>query len=166
MKLSEVYIIQFSGLPPGKHRFNWHLDSDFFRHFNKDEVMRADLSASVELDKHNSHMKLEFTVSGRVEVPCDHCGETCSVDIDAHNALIVRLAAETDLSGLEVVYLGPSEHLLDLRQWLYEFAWLAMPVRRTHEPGSCNPEADKYLIHEEPQREKDPRWELLNKLKN
>lgn len=165
MNPSSKYDIQFSGLGNGLHEFDWFLDDQFFEDYGNRDILGAELNVIVSLDKQSRTMKLIFHVGGILKTLCDHCGEQLNLEIDTEQELIVRFAEKTDLSGDEVVFLSQSEHSIDLAQYFFEFAVLAIPARKRHDEGECNPIVDKYLIHDSDQIQKNPRWEALEKIR-
>lgn len=166
MKPLSKYEIQFSGLKNGVHGFEWDLEPTFFDEAEMEDIRASAIKAEVGLEKTDRMMILHIRLRGRMQVPCDHCGDDCWISISSHDEVIARFAGETDLSGDEVIFLDNSEYKLDLKQYFYEFALLAMPVKRIHAEGECNPAADSYLVKDDAETEKDPRWEALEKLKN
>lgn len=167
MNRSPKYNVQFSGLGLGEHKFEWFIDRTFFDEFENEDIQQASLNARLVLNKHDRLMNLSFVIDGNIETKCDHCGDSLTIKISTHNDLIARFAEETDLSGDEVIFLSNAEHTLDLSQHIYEFIVLAIPVRRSHEDGKCDPTIDRFLIHQEPEKatQKDPRWQALDKLR-
>jgi uncharacterized metal-binding protein YceD (DUF177 family) len=99
-----------------------------------------------------------------------------SYPISCENRLIVKFEENVSDNGdADIIYLSVDEYELDLRQHLYEFIHLALPIRRVHQPDEngkvgCNPEMIKRLneliINEEKQNNTDPRWDELKKLMN
>ena len=168
MNSDQKYEIQFSGLAAGTHEYEWSLESAFFDERNNDDILEAELVSRVSLEKNQRMMTLFFSIEGRVKVLCDHCGDMLWLPLQCDEELIARFAPETDLSGDEVIYLGNSEYKLDVSQYLFEFTLLSLPAKKTHESGNCNPEVERYFIHEEVEEEteiQDPRWKALEKLK-
>lgn len=130
--------------------------------------MDAKLKAEVKLLKTERMLTLNFAIAGQVKVICDHCGDEFWLTTQSEDELIARFASETDLTGDEVIYLGGSEHTLDISQYLFEFVLLSLPAKRIHPEGECNPDVEQYFIQEETkeeQSERDPRWDALEKLK-
>lgn len=167
MKPTNKYEIQFSGLSLGNHVFEWTLEQAFFSESGFDEILGSSLLARVSLDKKERLMTMAVDISGRVQVACDRCGDDLWLPISSHNELVARFASETDLSGDDVIFLDPSEYKLDMRQYIYEFVLLSLPVKRVHPEGQCNPEVEAFLSGSEEYKEEiDPRWEALNNLKN
>jgi uncharacterized metal-binding protein YceD (DUF177 family) len=174
LKQSNTYEIQFSGLSLGTHSFDWNLDQSFFQGFLAEDILDADINAQVNLLKKERIMELTFTSKGKFKSYCDRCGDELWVDISSEEELLVRFSNETDLSGDEVIFLDMAEYKLEISQYLFEFSYLALPVKRVHSEGECNQEVEEFLsesIDEEPLEDEsedsniDPRWEALKKLK-
>jgi uncharacterized metal-binding protein YceD (DUF177 family) len=75
----------------------------------------------------------------------------------------------------EIIYLPISEYQIDIREFIYEFIQLSVPIRKVHKEGECDEEMieslEEYLISENSIEqdscnftEGDPRWGALNKL--
>lgn len=110
-----------------------------------------------------------FNISGKIQTVCDHCGDELWLNVESSEELIAKFGSETDLSGDEVVVLGPNEFKFDVSQYIFEFTVLSIPARRIHKKGECNPEAEQYFEQAESieeNKENDPRWKALETLKN
>lgn len=121
------------------------------------------------MEKTDRMLMFIFNISGKVKTICDHCGEELWLDIQTSDELIAKFGTETDLTGDEVVVLGPSEFKFDVSQYIFEFTILSIPARRVHKHGECNPEAEQYLEKAdfiEENKQNDPRWKALETLKN
>lgn len=169
MKPTSKYEILFSGLPLGIHDFDWDIETMFFEERESGEIAGARLKAVVRLTKETRMMNLQFSISGELKTICDHCGDDLWLDIESENELLVRFSEETDLTGDEVIFLGKKEYSIDVSQYLYEFAVLSLPVKKLHQSGDCNPDVEHFFELgkelKEDNKEKDPRWEALEKLK-
>jgi len=71
----------------------------------------------------------------------------------------------------DIIVLPESAWLLNTAQYIYEFAMLAIPLRKVHELDACDPLVIEKLteiqLEEEPQVEEDdidPRWSALKNL--
>jgi len=173
--MSGIFIIPFKGLKVGQYSFNFNVDNEFFEKFEESEINEGNLSATVEMDKRASFLDLSVKISGSVMISCDRCLEMFSYPISCENRLIVKFEENTSNDDADAIFLSTDEHELDLRQHLYEFIHLAIPIRRVHRPDEngkvgCNPEMIKklneLLIDEEKQDNTDPRWDELKKLMN
>ena len=173
--MSGIYTIPFKGLKEGRYSFEFEVNNEFFEKFEESEIKEGTLLATVEMDKRTTHLDLLVKIVGTVMISCDRCLEMFSYPINCKNRLIVKFGNDTANNDADVIYLSTDEYELDLRQHLYEFIHLALPIRRVHPldkngKTGCNPEMIKklneLLIDEEKQNNTDPIWDELKKLMN
>jgi uncharacterized metal-binding protein YceD (DUF177 family) len=93
--------------------------------------------------------------------------------IACENRLLIKFGKNWDDSDPDIITIPADMHELDIKQYLYEFIHLALPIQRVHsgdETGtnSCNPDMlDKLSRHiVKNEKENDPRWDELKKLIN
>ena len=164
------YIISFSGLSLGKHEYEYNLTDKFFEDLDYSEIKKGDVRIDVRLNKQSSMLILDFIVRGDVTVPCDRCGDDCSIKIKGEYQLFVKLGGTTDDAVEEdLITLSANDGELDISHHLYEYAILSLPAKRVHENVSdCNQEVINKLKEVESAEQKhagDPRWEVLKNLK-
>jgi len=175
-----LYSIGFTGLPDGKHQFNYKIDETLFEEFDYTEIKKAKLSVNLELEKKPNLMIADFSVSGKINIMCDVCTDYFDINLRGFGQLIYKFSDE-DLDDENVVTVYPNETEIDVAQPIYEFTLLLIPTKRVHSKGKCNQEMikdiDKYLMVEiepnlnHPDKENknecdaDPRWDALKKLK-
>lgn len=184
MKHNREYEIAWQGLKPGPHHSIYNIDSRFM----EEREVPADLSnwdvrVSFTFDKHENFFMLKFDIDGKVTVPCDRCGDDFELRLWDEFDLLVKLTGGEDEDIPEeeddVVFIPRSETVLDVRDWLYEFVMLSVPLQRIHpdhEDGTpgCNEHAlsllDKLSEPEVAPNETDegelPMWKALEALKN
>lgn len=173
-----AYRIPFLGLKIGKHAYEFELDETFFSSFEQSEITGGLVKAQLQLEKQSTMMVLDFELEGSVHGICDRCGDPIEVNVEHHDRLIVKYGEQTGSTDEEILVVGPSEHLLELHQFLYEFAHLGLPARMVHtKERDCNQEAIRLLRElnaaandddeddDEDDDDVDPRWEELKKLK-
>ena len=73
--MSKKYVLKFSGLKNGIHEFEYTIDKKLFEEFDCEEVLGANLSMKVNLDKSEKQLKLDFHIHGTLQVICDRCGD-------------------------------------------------------------------------------------------
>lgn len=166
-----AYQIPFLGLKTGFHEFEFELDNAFFAAFEHSEIQSGDLKAYLTLEKQSTMLVLDFRVEGEVEGICDRCGDPVEVEVEHTDRLIVKYGEATEITDDDILVVGPAEHILELHQYLYEYAHLGMPVKVEHDDESeCNQKAleilrDLKIDDRDEDDDVDPRWEALNKLK-
>lgn len=161
------YKIPFLGLKMGKHHFRYTLTETFFGSFDYTEIHQGSLEVSLELEKRETMLLLDFDIHGTVKVHCDRCGDEIDQPIGARQNLVVKLGDKTGSTDEEWLMLGPNEHELDVSQYLYEYSHLALPVKHAHATlAECNQavvsELKKYMV----ENDSDSKWEELKNLEH
>lgn len=168
-----MFIIPMSGLKEGHYLFDFKIGNKFFEEFEESEIKEGNLLAVIELDRRSSHFDLVFKISGEVRICCDRCLELFFYPINCENRLLVKFAKKWDDSDPDIIEMPADENELDIKQYLYEFVHLALPIQRVHPGGkngknSCNSDMmeklNQHIINEEINN--DPRWDELKKLIN
>jgi uncharacterized protein len=172
-EMSGLTIIPISGLKEGCHLYDFEIGNKFFEEFEESEIKEGNLSVNVELDKRSSHFDLIVKIQGEVRISCDRCLEMYFQSIICENRLVVKFGKEWDDRDPDIITLPADEHELDIKQYLYEFIHLALPIQRVHPADKtgvspCNPEMlkklNQHIVNKE--KENDPRWDELKKLIN
>ena len=150
--MTEDFIIPLNGLKPGKKSSSWHVGTDLFRDFGNTDILDADLTVEVSVEKSGSYIGIDCDMEGTLTVPCDRCLEDLTLPVSSEIRLSVKFGPEpvsddevvvTD--EREVIYLPEDSAELDMSQVIYDYACLALPMQRVHGEGACNPDAVKYL---------------------
>jgi len=171
--MSETYTIPLIGLKEGQHIIDFKIGEEFFKLFEESEIKEGSLIALVELGKRSSHVEVLIRISGTVKISCDRCLEMFSHPVDCENSLLVKFGKSLEDNDPDIISVAPDEPELDLKQHLYEFIHLALPIRRVHPDdnkgkSSCDPvmlqKLEELII--EDKDEIDPRWDELKKLMN
>jgi uncharacterized protein len=164
------FIIPFSGLKVGNYTFTFEIDDKFFEHFEYSEISKGKLHVECQLDRQVRMMVLYFDITGTVSVPCDRCAEEFDLPLEGRQKLIVKFGADHTEESEDILIITEKEHELDVSQYLYEYIHLLLPIKKVHgtdESGNslCNPDVLRY-IKETEDHPVDPRWEVLQKLKD
>ena len=147
--MNENFIIPLNGLTAGKNEFFLHAGKEFFDSFDNEEIFDADLQIRVLVEKSGRYIGVDCDIDGEVTVECDRCLDMLDMPIDTQVRLSVKFGDEEALEvgqdgEREVIFVKEDEAELDMSQIVYDYACLALPMQRTHEPGECNPDAMKY----------------------
>jgi uncharacterized protein len=171
--MSGLFIIPLSGLKEGGHSYNFEIGNEFFELFEGSEITMGELNAVVELDKRSTHMDLRFSINGMVMINCDRCLELFSHPLTCDNRLLVKLGKNWDENDPDMLTIPADEYELDVKQYIYEFIYLALPIKRTHPldkqgRSTCDPEMLKKINEHtvNTDADNDPRWDELKKLMN
>jgi uncharacterized protein len=171
--MSGLFTIPISGLKERHHLFDFEIGDKFFEEFEGSEIQKANLSVVIELDKRSTHFDLIIKITGEVRICCDRCLEMFLHPIACDNRLLIKFGKNWDDSDPDIITIPADMHELDIKQYLYEFIHLALPIQRVHpedKPGenSCNADMleklSRHIVKNE--KENDPRWDELKKLIN
>lgn len=166
--------INFSGLKLGDHDFEYQLGNKFFEHFGYQEYNEADFTARLVFTKKENALGLQFSIAGKVKVPCDITGELFWLPLQSDTNIQVKFGEEYDDSNDEVIIIPHGEHRVNVAQYFYELAVLARPLKVVHPEvvkGKKGQDILRKLEKLSPGNQQksseddeiDPRW---NKLKN
>jgi len=167
----EQFIIPFSGLKLGIHQFDLKIDNTFFDHYEYAEIKSGSVKIHLDLEKKERMLIFDFTINGTVSLPCDRCGEPIDIVIRGKEGLIVKLGIKYIEESEDVLIIPETDKMFDVSSFLYEIMHLILPAKRVHPDNidgesQCNPEVLKKLNELSGHHSPDPRWEVLNKLKN
>ena len=169
----EHFKINLKGLTDEVTTFDYDLDNQFFAALDGSEVKQGALHVSVSIRKMTGFYELLFHTEGTVTVTCDRCLDDMPQPIEAENRLVVKLGAAYSEED-DVITVSEDEGILDTSWLIYEFIVLAIPIKHVHAPGKCNPAMSQVLEELSADRSSDeasdqpidPRWSVLEKLKN
>ena len=97
-------------------------------------------------------MEVNFLVNGIVVTECDRCLEKLEIPMDFRTTLSVKFARTGEIgeqivddSSEDMVIIDPSEGELDLKQYIYDYVCINLPLQRVHSEGECNAEVMRIL---------------------
>ncbi len=174
MKLKE-FDIELSKLRNGTNRYEYSLDLPFFESFENNLIRASRLQVMAELDKGETLINVNFTVQGDLTLDCEKCLSIYPQQVNTAGLLMVKITDEApdDTDDDDIIYLSRQDHVFNIRQHLYDYVMLALPLARNCGNPGNTPECDKDTLKkldelsagnaaDEPQ-EGDERW---NKLKD
>ncbi len=171
------YDVSFAGLSLGTHTVKFHLTQEFFDLFDFDQEFRnPNIDVELTLDKNTTFLDFLFKMNGTIEVENDLTGEPYTEEIKGDMEIVVKFGEDYDDSDDEVLIIPHGEYKVNVAQLLYELVLLNIPTK--HIGGDLNSEQAKKamelleqyspkeeLEESEEDKEIDPRWEALKKLK-
>ncbi|HAD98500.1 MAG TPA: hypothetical protein DCG19_13910 [Cryomorphaceae bacterium] len=177
MSVLKEFDIKFSGLKLGKHEFDYQLDKKFFEAFDYDEFDDADLKVKAVMDKKNNALDFDFALNGSVRVPCDLTMELFDLRLENKISLVVKFGDEYDDTQEDILIIPQGEHKVNVAQYLYELAVLAVPLKKVHPDVAAGKKGKDILkrledmspgqTHSDQEtQETDPRWDKLKNLLN
>ncbi|HIP36124.1 MAG TPA: DUF177 domain-containing protein [Crocinitomix sp.] len=173
------YKIKFTSLKDGLHTFTFNIRDEFFEQFEYTDIKGAKVIVEIELEKQQTMMIANFSLTGTVKIMCDRCTDNVDLPIKSDDEIIYKFT-ETEFDDEKVISVYHNEIEIDIMQPIYEFISLSIPSKRLHKKGECNQimleEINKYLLVEKDEQTSsesitnntnniDPRWSQLNNLK-
>lgn len=134
-------IISVKGLRSGTHLYEFDLDRSFFDYFGNTQIKDASIKVVIELEKGSGWMTVTDHSEGRVTVECDRCLEDLDIPVDFTVKIGVKQVKGEDIGEQqngEFLLVDQSDGELDLRQFVYDYVCLNLPVIKVHRDGECN----------------------------
>lgn len=169
------FTIQFSGLANGIHQFEYQIEDKFFEELEYAVIERGNVHVTVEMEKSDTIITLQFKFNGEVEVNCDRCTVNYPYPVEGNHRLILQFGNEGDGDDDELVILPRNEFQFNVAGHIYEYLILALPLRvvpceKTGDTSICD-QSVITLLDQQPEDQPttdttpiDPRWEKLKNL--
>lgn len=164
-----AYSVNIIGLSNKAHTFDFTIGDEFFRQYGTEMLQGGDFEAKVVLDKHETFIDADFSITGKARLVCDRCLEPFEEPVKVHKKIMFKYGPEaTELSD-EIVIITRDQDQLELGQYMYEFISLEIPMKKLH-PKFRDEEEDSSegkIVYKskDDNTDIDPRWEKLKKLK-
>ena len=170
--------IAFVGLKPGVHEFSYHIDDRFFDEYNEQDFRNPDAEVKLLLEKSNGFMILRFEIGGKTEVTCDRCNNNLPLQLFDEFKMMIKMTDDPAVMNEQeedpdVYYISRGESHIDVKDWIYEFINLSIPMQKTCEYENmdgpyCNPAAKEVLRSMKPEENQgaNPIWKGLEKFKD
>ena len=166
-----AYSINIIGLSSKAHTFDFTIGGEFFRQYGTEMLQGGDFEAKVVLDKHETFIDADFSITGNAKLVCDRSLEPFDQLVKVHRKIMFKYGEEPNELSDEIVVITRDQVSLELGQYMYEFISLEIPMKKLH-PKFRNEEEDDdaegkivYKSGSDDNDETDPRWEKLKKLK-
>ena len=164
------YSLILYGLALGSHSYQYEINDDFFADRDYSEIQQGKVAVSVDIDRQETMLTLQFGIKGTVRVACDRCADEFNLPIEDERDFFIKLGTINAEESDDVAVVDPDAHDFDISSLIYEFIILAIPMHRVHPEGECNPEVIAMLTAEaEPAETEeetiDPRWAALKDIK-
>lgn len=167
------YEVNFSGLKNGKHKFQFEIDKAFFKLFETEqEFTNPRVVAEVLLEKHSTFLEFWITTKGVVTLLCDISNEEFDHEIESDFKILVKFGETYDDSNEEVITISHTDHSFNVSQLIYENVMLSIPMKKVS-PNLKDEDLEiiekyssKEVLQQSIEEQIDPRWKVLEKLKN
>ena len=172
MKKSSAFIVQFSGLKLGKHKFDFLVDDAFFEKLEYSPIEKGKVEVNIILEKKSSMMILDFELSGWIGANCDRCTVEFNQHLSGEHQLYVKFGDDFEELDDNLMVIPRESHEMDVSQLIYEFIGLNVPQKKVpcEENGDttiCDKDTLRILDNSEADEEvPNPMWVAMNKIKD
>ncbi len=167
----KAYRINIAGLTNTIHHFDYKINDEFFNHYGNEFISKGSFDASIDLNKHETFIEVDFRISGIANLICDRSLEPFDHPIEASHKIVFKFGDEDREITDEIILINRETVSLEIGQYMYEFIGLSIPMKKLH-PRFRDEEANEggIIYSSETDTNKneediDPRWEQLKKLK-
>ena len=164
----EQFVIPLAGLKEKVYYFEYELEESFFD-AEEPQVLKPEIRVDLKFDKTNDPYVLDFSIYGKFKGTCDKCAATIDIPIDGEYRLFVEIGDTENDDDTEVVFIPQDAFELRLYDHVHDFVYLSLPVIKScDEPFNtpfCDKEVGEILEKSNPDKDSDPRWEILKNLK-
>ncbi|HEX2607510.1 MAG TPA: DUF177 domain-containing protein [Flavisolibacter sp.] len=178
MSSRREYEIAFVGLKPGVHEFTYEITDRFFEEYGAQDFKDVNAQVRLLLEKSNSFMQLRFEIGGKADVSCDRCNNELPLQLFDEFLMTIKMVEDPDPMNEQeedpdVFYISRTESHVDVKNWIYEFINLSIPMQKTCEYENmdgpfCSPVARELLRgnKERNGEEQNPLWKGLERFRD
>jgi uncharacterized metal-binding protein YceD (DUF177 family) len=170
MGQSGQYHINILGLENKTFSYTFIGDAAFFKSFEQD--LSGSFVAEVVLKKSAIMLQVQFQINAEMHLICDRSLRPFTENFISQSTYIFRFGDKAEVMSDEMEVIPQSTAVIDLKQHLYDFIQLSIPLKRIHPDLRIAPEDEQTLLYSTEkentpgQAPVDPRWAELLKIKN
>ncbi|MCD4736785.1 MAG: DUF177 domain-containing protein [Bacteroidales bacterium] len=170
MDILKEFIIPFKGLSEGDHKYSFEVGNQFFEKTENPDIRNGKFLVSLNLEKKERMMILDFYIQGYAIVECDRCLEDLEISINTRDILYIKFGDVYNEESENVMVIADSDYKFDTSRFINDYITLGLPMRKIHggkgsEESRCNENVEKTLTGMYERKKTDPRWEKLKELK-
>ncbi len=131
--------IETRGLAQGRHRFRFEVDGAFFEAYESEVISDAGLEVEADIERSSAGMALELGIEGTVTVRCDRCLADLVIPVKEHVHFAISGNDDAVEGADDILCPDSRDGSVDLDQVIYDYVNLALPIRKVHPDGGCDP---------------------------
>jgi len=163
------FVIPFVGLSAGNHQFEFEIDDKFFASFEYSEIKKARVKVSLDLNKQERMLVLNFKLSGTLQVLCVRCLDEFDMPVEIFEEYFIKFGPEHREEDDNVLVITENETHIDVAQLIFDYLSLSVPYRVVHPDDEngvslCNPEVIKKIEELSARKENESQWDALKNL--
>lgn len=145
------YVIPLNGWAASERKvFRWEAGIEFFQQFDNQEFLGAGIVIDAVAVRKDGSIDTDLGIRGFVKVRCDRCLGELELPVEVQTPLSIVLGAEVaspaaEDGDREVIVPEASDSEVDLRQVIYDYVCLSLPLQKVHAEGECDPDTVRFL---------------------
>jgi len=163
------WLLQYGSLKEGLHHFDYQLDNDFFDSFEQDLVHNGHVKVLLNVHRSENYLQLDFKIEGALGKECDVCLSELDYPIKGEASLHVKISDKEIEDEPDLIQVPTAEIEIDLRQHLFDYTLLQLPMRIECKDSVNRKECDAELLSklnppeedDKPANEDHPEWQKL-----
>jgi len=170
LDILKAFIIPFRGLSEGDHKYSFEVGNQFFEKKENPDIRNGKFLVSLNLEKKERMMILDFNIQGYAIVECDRCLEDLEISINTRDILYIKFGDVYEEESENVLVIPDSDFQIDTSRFINDYITLGLPMKKIHggkgsEGSKCNENVEKTLAGMSERKKTDPRWDKLKELK-
>lgn len=133
-----AFKLPLKSLGVGTHKFEYHLDKQFFVNMESSDIHDADLNVALTVQYNGDIYNLDFHITGEVVLICDRCLDDLCFPIDATYHIVVKYGEDYNDDNDEVLEIPETDNTLNVAYMIKDTVELAIPMKHVHPLGKCN----------------------------
>lgn len=126
------------------------LHDRFFEDLDQEEIVGGDVAVLLTIRAMADDIfTINIFAKGKVTVACDRCLDNLELDVAPHEIVRLKHSLPDESDAPDMIYADAANAFYDLSWTIYEIIETALPMRRTHPEGKCNPEVTRYLLQDQ-----------------
>lgn len=170
------YEIPIFGLENKRYEYDFESGDAFFGALEQEMITKGTVHTHLTLNKSETMIRLDFQITGTVELTCDRSLDLYDEPIDIERLLLLKFSDHNEELTDEIELIERNTHSINVARYIFEFIATSLPMKKLHprfraEDEQDDEESDVKLIYtSETENEStegdpiDPRWAALRKL--
>lgn len=175
----ETYSIDLFRLSNSVHDYQFDFDDSFFELFDQTLIQKGAGSVSLELEKTDRLLRLNFNIQGSIGLTCDRSLEEFDESINLDYKLLIKYGELSEELSEDIIVIPRESQSINVAQYMYEYIALSVPMKCLHpkfrdeeeeydfddEPKMVYSSEQSTEANEEDSNVEDPRWNKLKEIR-
>lgn len=132
------YKIPLMSMPEGEHRYEFHLERQFFVNMESTDIYDADLRVALTVTHKGDIYNFSFKINGTITLICDRCLDSLIWPVDTYYNIGVRYGDSYNDESDDLLIIPSSDTYLNVAYMIHDTVALTIPIKHVHPAGKCN----------------------------